>query len=176
MSAYIIHFDLESFIAQAAPPTPHPPRSPRLRGAGGSGGPGGYDEPIYVTHLLHTHTTHGIRSAVTSFLLATYQDIGKNVHAVRIVVERASTLGDEHVILAKVRERATTALAALTARLPGPIQHHALVLCPGLYEDLKRFETEHDLWRWEGDTRDPRDRQLVPTPLSPRSRGEQGGC
>ena len=142
MSAYIIHFDLDSFVAQA-----------ETTGVG--------DEPIYLTHLVETRDTQGIPSSVVSVLIATYQDSGKNVHAARIVVERASLLGEQRRVVACVRERAAIALDVLEARLSLPAQRYAVMLAPGLYEDLKRFETDHNLWRWEGDLREPTARRLV---------------
>lgn len=141
MGAYVIHFDLDSFIQQAD-----------TTGVG--------DEPIYAVSLLETHSTHGVETGVTSAIIATYRDFGGSVHACRIVVEWAETLTERDAILARVRERATTALDALVARLPGQTQRPAVQLVPGLYEDLKRFQAVHDLWTWE-DRKDPLRRQLV---------------
>lgn len=93
------------------------------------------------------------------------QDGNETIRAARIVVEQARLLGDQGRIAAGVRERATLARAALAARLPGPLAGAALQLCPGLYNDLRRFETAHDLWRW-ADGPDPRTRRLIPTDAS----------
>jgi hypothetical protein len=142
MTAYIIHFDLDSFIGQAD-----------TTGVG--------DEPIYVTHLLTSHSIHGVRSSVDSVIIATYQDIGKNIHAARFLIEQASVLADRGEVVAAIRERANTALQALEARLPGEIQRNAIQFCPGLYEDLARFEAAHDCWHWEGAIKDPLARRLI---------------
>lgn len=149
--SYIIHLDLEGFVDQA--------------GTTNLG-----TESIYVTSLSEPAAAGGIVSEIASVLVATYQDLAGNIHAARILVERVNILGERNVILRNVRERAELAEAALVARLPGPVQRHALVLCPGLIDDLKRFETTHDLWTWAGNLRDPLSRQLVPNNTSEANR------
>ena len=142
---YVIHLDWESFLAQAD-----------LTAIG--------DEPIYLQDYAETRIVHGLPRTVSSALLVAYADVGGTVHAARLLVETLSLLrGERKALHQAMRER--TALAhqivhdVLSAKFPGAVQP-GLLLVPGLREDLKHFETDHDLWRWEN-REDPIARRLV---------------
>lgn len=142
---YVIHFDLEGFIAQA-----------ERTGLG--------DETICVNPLLQSHTYGGVDTYATSCLVATYRDLSRTIHAIRLLIEVADVTVQKRDVLRILNARAVVAMEALIVALPGDaFQRRAIHLCPGLYDDLMRFEAEHDLWRWEGDTKGPLTRTLVLT-------------
>lgn len=142
--AYVLHFDLESFIEQA-----------EHTALGG--------EPIYVQVLVRTHTIGGVAASLTVQLIATYKDHSGTIHAARIVVERVEIITEEAERRRVVAERIDQARALLIEALPvsGAVVHGILTE-PGLLTELDTIETRQHLWRWDGNRRNPLERRLVP--------------
>lgn len=125
--------------------------------------PGKANSIVYHECSTRAHTHGGITTGFDSVLIASFL-ADDAVHAVRIVIERVSGLGEDRPP-APVFDRAELARGAfrghcqLYARLPVG----GLMLVPGMREDLEKISTHHELWTWEKG--DVLSRRLIPTPL-----------
>ncbi|HEU4328053.1 MAG TPA: hypothetical protein VFS21_33260 [Roseiflexaceae bacterium] len=136
---YVIHLDVADFEKQ----TQH----------------GG---PRYAQHLIRPVSVGGVRAELSSAVILAGTDPDGVLHTARLLVERVSLMGpQDHEVAVRrvVFERAVEALQ-IAERALG-VQRHGLLLEPGLRDDLMVFESEHNLWSWEGDIRDVLARRLV---------------
>jgi hypothetical protein len=134
---HILHLDLGTFLAQ-------------------------HDglAPIYVARWAMRRSMAHIDTSLSSHLLAGYERDG-TLHLAHLPVEASPLPGEPRQAL---QERLELAHTCLLAALPLERVREGLVLVPGLWGELERFSTDHDLWSWrKGETAEGRPtRILVP--------------
>jgi pyruvate-formate lyase-activating enzyme len=124
----------------------------------------------YVQAHSKTHRQNGIETGYTSCITTTYRDHTNMLHAARLVVEFVDTFAfrPDQQLPDEVFQRTEAATAQICHVLQkaGAGVEFGLLLMPGLREDLEHIRTNHKLWRFEGDLKDPRNRTLIPSEVT----------
>ena len=124
---------------------------------------------VYVQASQSSQKLQGIIDAVTSTVLVTAltHELREPIILVgRIVVEAAQLWPDSAAASEALNDRSRVAadLVGQALARAGLEVRPGILLVPGLFDDLAKFHTDHDLWSFAGDARDIAARRLVPAP------------
>jgi hypothetical protein len=124
----------------------------------------------YVQPYSKTHRQNGIETGYSSIITTTYRDYTNTVHAARLIVEFIDTFAfrPDQPLPEQVFQRTQAAVDQICRALnrAGAVVEFGLMLVPGLRDDLDYFRTNHKLWHFEGDVKDPHNRTLIPSEVT----------
>jgi hypothetical protein len=143
------------------------------------------DARVYVQPSRRSQALHGgVVAAITSTILVTAlaHEEGRPILLARLVGEAAELWPDAPSIAAALNIRADVAADLVRAALRGAglIVEPGVLLEPGMFDDLAKFQTTHDLWHLVGDARHPGSpsgcrstaagRRMIDTAVTPATR------